>query len=72
MSDATHVVRNGDDITGVLWENKKLGRVFVLMSDINANFDLEVIDLKTNGVVKHIDLRDFLLEALPVKEEQGD
>ncbi|WP_137743395.1 hypothetical protein [Robertmurraya siralis] len=65
MSKATHVVRNGDRTTGLLWDSEKLGKVFVLMDKIDPNFDLEIYDIKTNELVNQVDLREFLLKALP-------
>lgn len=70
MSKATYAIKNGDNLTGIMWENDKLGKVFIQKEDIDPNFDLEVIDLDNGKIVKHVDLRDFLLEALFVDTEK--
>jgi hypothetical protein len=67
LSKAKFAVRNGDNVTGILWENEKLGKVFVQQGTIDPNFDLEIYDLDTHKVVNHVDLRDFLLETLFVE-----
>jgi hypothetical protein len=68
MSEVTHFVRNGDNITGILWNNENLGKVFVLMNNVDMNFDLEISEATTGKIVKYVDLRDFLLEVLPIQD----
>lgn len=68
MAEAKYAVKNGDSITGILWENEKLGRLFVLQNDIDPNFGLEILDLPNGNVVKEVDMIDFLLEILPYEQ----
>ena len=68
MSKAKYVIANGDGIIGVLWENEKLGKVLVTDGKIDANHDLEIYEPMGGKPVKHVDLRDFLLEVLSVEE----
>ena len=69
MSKAKYAIRNGQDVVGLLWENEKLGKVLVTYPDIkiDMNFDLEIWDIETHEVIDYIDLRDFLLESLPME-----
>jgi hypothetical protein len=70
MSKAKYAVRNGDNHVGILWENEKLGKVFVVQSEIDINFDLEIMDIDTGNIVDHVDLREFIFDALPFKQDK--
>lgn len=69
MSKVTYAIRNGNYNIGLLWENEKLGKVLTIYPDakVDMNCDLEIINAETGHMVNHIDLRDFLLETLPVE-----
>ncbi len=72
MSKAKYAVINGKNFVGILWENEKLGKVFVTNEvKIDPNCDIEVRDVFTEEVVNNIDLKDFLLEVIP-HEENND
>lgn len=67
MSKLLYGVRNGDNIIGCLWENEKLGKVFVSTGKpIDLNFDLEIRNAETMEDEKFIDLKDFILECLSI------
>jgi hypothetical protein len=68
MSKPKYVIRNRESIIGLLWENDKLGNVLVTYPDtqIDLNQDLEIWDVESCKQVNHVDLRDFLLETLPL------
>lgn len=66
MSNFKYAVLNDKIVIGTLWENEKLGKVFVTTEEkIDPNFDLEIYDSESQEQITHIDLRDFLLEVLP-------
>lgn len=70
MSKPKYVVSNGNKITGILWENENLGKVFVLQNEVDLNFDLEIFDIETNEYIDHVDLREFIFDALPFKQNK--
>lgn len=65
MSKAKYAIFNYQTHIGILWENEKLGKVFVTTGEkIDPNYDLEIYDCESNQKINNIDLRDFLLETL--------
>jgi hypothetical protein len=65
MSKAKYVILNYQTHIGTLWENKKLGKIFVSTGEkIDPNFDLEVYDCESDQRIGNVDLKDFLLETL--------
>jgi hypothetical protein len=69
MSKVKYAILNGNQTIGLFWENEKLGNIFVTNPDvkIDLNWDLEIRDVKTGETVNSVDLRDFLLESLPLE-----
>lgn len=69
MSKPRYFITDRNGVLGILWENENLGKVLVLenKNEIDFNQDIEVRDF--NGVVNHIDLRDFLYEIIPGSHE---
>jgi hypothetical protein len=68
MSKPTFAIRNGNNSIGILWETKELGKVLVTTGElIDPDHDLEIYDVQKGISVEFIDLRDFLLESLPIK-----
>lgn len=66
MSKPKFVVANGDNSIGILWEDEKLGKVFTSTgAKIDLAFDLKILSIETGQKVENIDLRDFILRALP-------
>jgi len=54
----------------MLWQHPTLGKILVVnkpMIDINRN--LTIVEIGTSEAVENIDLRDFLFEVLPHKED---
>jgi hypothetical protein len=68
MSKILYAVKNGDNIIGTLWENEKLGKVFVTTGEkIDLLHDLQIRSAETYQDEENIDLRDFILEVMPIK-----
>jgi len=67
MSNPKYVIKNGDNHVGILWENESLGKVLTVEESIDVNFDLEIYEVETGKLVDHVDLREFIFEALPAK-----
>lgn len=66
MSKPKYAVSNGGNVIGVLWEDDNLGKIFVSTGEkIDLAFDLKIMSIETSKKVDHIDLRDFILKALP-------
>jgi hypothetical protein len=69
MSKLLYGIRNGYNIIGTLWENEKLGKILVTTGEkIDLNYNLEIKNAETEEYEESIDLKDFLLECLPIKE----
>lgn len=56
---------NGDNILGMMWETSTGREVFVLMSDWDVNFDLEIFDPNNNEQIDDVDSLELLMEILP-------
>ena len=69
MSKVKYGIVNGNETIGLFWENEKLGNVLVTYPNvkIDMNYDLEIRSAETGEMVNHVDLRDFLLESLPIE-----
>jgi hypothetical protein len=66
LSKAKLCVINGENVLGILWDHKQLGKVLVTTGEkLNINHDLVIRNIETGKNEKSIDLRDFLLEVLP-------
>ena len=71
MAKLLYGVRNGNNIIGCLWENEKLGKVFVSTGElIDLNHDLEIRNAETMEDERVIDLKEFLLECLPIRQSE--
>lgn len=69
MSQAKYAIINNKTLIAVLYEDEKLGKVLVLEGEkVDLKWDLEIWDIEGNKSINFIDLKDFLLKVLPIKE----
>lgn len=64
MSKPIYAIAGAEEWIGLVWKTK-LGMCVTLQGTINPSEWLTVIDLKTQEVVKDIDVLEVLMDVLP-------
>lgn len=65
MPKVKFYVMNGDNVLGTMWETSTGREVFVLMSDWDINFGLEIFNPDNNELIDDVDSLELLMNILP-------